>query len=1233
MLENCHRRNPLTRNGSNQDGRRLPALQPDYFQVDERGTADLLLFAERFSRHINFYDLQNQKAGDWHPFFSQDISAVLAALSNLPVEIYQSFARDLQAYLADKPGRAKEDLLSHFKLLFHLPLLLLQKADDQYGRLASDDTLREFMTKLVKREMISPLERLVSYYQGALDVFNPDFVDIASIATEFNDPNLHLTLPRVVKDALAASVPLSAYPLNAGLLDTAMPNGWNNFYTNVVKDTAPYEDSPGDIYGQIYDALNFNLLDQAFEQLFQSFERMVREANRYLEASLTAFAGHTPHYGLWLAFLRLFKHNRDHLNELTGRHLDYYYKDILHLCHQKAVPDHAHLLFTLNKNVDAHLLPAGTLFRGGKDDTGKEVTYALDDDIVVNRASIASLKSLYRPQTVVSNSPITLPYAASVTDSADGRGAELPQDKPHWLPFGSEDSENLARIGFAVADRQLFLREGQRTITLTVAVNPHINTLASGLFSALLTTDEGWLTVNKTIQVKVTPAGGELIFTVILDGEDPAIVPYNPTVHGTEDEQFPVSTPVMKVIFNLETGNKPAFMQVRNLTFSSMRLKVDVSDIRNVSLQNELGTLDTAKPFLPFGPTPRHNAPLILGSSELFSKPLADLKLHLTWAQSLTANNFYNNPQPSTRKVRLSHLAKGKWNDPTGYNTGIFTGTSSLSPSLLQKMSTSTSQTEENPPYTASSAAGFIRLELDKGFHHQAYIDAKTLALIELATGKEAGTGESSAARQVYAAVLDKEDPGNLAQHASEHMLGGSVGQVVKSNGLPLEPYTPKLNEFAVSYTSMSENPAGFFRLHPFGIEKVTASNRLFPALDYEGELYIGVADLEPPQRLSLLFQVADGTANPLKDKTTLKWQYLVGNAWQNFAEQDVDDKTFDLTQSGLVRLNVPAEADKEHTLLPAGYHWIRVSAEKDADAVNQLLKIAAQASRATFVDQGNDPAFLATPLPAGTISRLKKALPQVKKVNQPYPSFGGRAVENNADFYIRASERLRHKDRAVTMWDVEHLILASFPHIYRARCLNHTQLVRDANNNIIADNEVRPGYVLVVVIPYIQPDGSTDVLRPYTDKKTLGDIHRFLQARLSPFVCLNVQNPKFEEVQVQFEVAFTSDIGDVEFYEDQLNTAIRQYLTPWAYDSGADISFGGKWHKSAIINFVEELPYVNYVKNFAMFHHPDPDNPSSQVDTELIQATTSRSILVSSAEHTIKILPQTQNSFSSPKV
>src|SRR5690606_6914779 len=98
---------------------------------------------------------------------------------------------------------------------------------------------------------------------------------------------------------------------------------------------------------------------------------------------------------------------------------------------------------------------------------------------------------------------------------------------------------------------------------------------------------------------------------------------------------------------------------------------------------------------------------------------------------------------------------------------------------------------------------------------------------------------------------------------------------------------------------------ARFFHAGPFGTAERPSSigadieAYLLPQFRIEGEgisphseadFFIGVEGLVPPQTLALLFQVSDGTANPLavKPDDHIAWSYLRGNEWIPFLETEV---------------------------------------------------------------------------------------------------------------------------------------------------------------------------------------------------------------------------------------------------------------------------------------------------------------------------------------------------------
>ena len=112
-----------------------------------------------------------------------------------------------------------------------------------------------------------------------------------------------------------------------------------------------------------------------------------------------------------------------------------------------------------------------------------------------------------------------------------------------------------------------------------------------------------------------------------------------------------------------------------------------------------------------------------------------------------------------------------------------------------------------------------------------------------------------------------------------------------------------------------------------------------------------------------------------MKPEDHIHWTYLRDNEWVPFAADAVADGT-DALLVGDRDARGPADATTEHTLLPAGMHWIRLAVASKSDAVCRLVALAAQALRATYVVRDNGSTSHTAQLPPGTITKLDRPTP-----------------------------------------------------------------------------------------------------------------------------------------------------------------------------------------------------------------------------------------------------------------
>ena len=1217
MRRNCDIPNPLVHDGTSQ-AERLPApLDPEYVQVDERGTDDLLCFIQRCAARLQYYDTENRPAGDWQTFVEKDVSTVIALIAKYDARAINS------CWDVFKPAVAEAQTFSlavksALSVIFDLIFTCAATFDSWYGRTVEGLSIHTELNRIITAQLKEALHSAVAAYRYAA-------------ANQFIVPAEPGAIPADCRKIIMAADQVLAQPFHPDWIADPAAEDWNTYLAAIAPDADAFKDA----------AAAASRVTTLYEIFFTALRQIISRSPGFLKETLESWPQHEPHMALMLTFLRLFEIAQKDLNALTRSHLEFYYEKVLRLKTKPQQPDRVHLLIEPAKQVSTHTLAKGTQLKAGKDAAGKNVVYQTLREIVVNQATVNSLKTMH-----IDRGDGYRTYAAPQADSKDGQGEAFDSAEPRWKTFGQNQrisagnyrqgealTMTFATIGFALASPMLHLNEGQRKITLrltsTSATTPAA--LSADQFEIRFSGAESWLAAPPTA-VSVIPS--PLTITIDLGPEFAAIVAYDPKVlDGNFDTRFPV----VQVILKNRGQASPtyAYQALKNTVLTAIGLKVEVSGMRNLIAQNDSGTLDAAKPFQPFGAHPVPGAAFYIGSDEVFRKTISSLTLTIEWLDvpndnladyyavytSVLGKSFANDQF----KAAVSELRNNRWeavkdpdNPSNNLSIDIFDTTAATEPVRR----TVTSLKLERAPlldpierYDNQSQQGFIKLELSAPPHAFGHGDFSGLYTLQ---------------------VLALNNYGQLSQAQKD---------ATTEPALPAQPYTPIVKNLTLGYVSevnvdLSPTPPPaadfdrFFHIYPFGQMRpkpsATGTVHLVPGFEHsdggdisenQGELYIGLAGLDPPQQISLLFQVAEGSADPDLPKQPVHWSYLAGQHWQPFkSDALVADGTDGLLTSGIIIFNVPAEADNRHTVLTDGLHWLRACVTQNAAAVCDLINIKAQAVTAEFIDQGNDPNFLARPLPAKTIKKLVVKQAAVKSISQPYASFGGAMKEKGSQYYTRVSERLRHKGRAIAIWDYERLVLENFPEIYRAKCINHsTYTYADPKADLTIDSsEFAPGFVTVIVIPQLNNKNAVDPLEPRASLHTLEKIRTYLSELMPPFAArrLKVINPLFEQIEVSFGVAFypAYDRGDS---EARLNREIIRFLSPWAYEQGQDIAFGGRIHRSVILNFIEERSYVDYLTDFSM-NHIIGETRYNNVESAL--PTTARSVFVSAPRHTINL-------------
>jgi hypothetical protein len=446
------------------------------------------------------------------------------------------------------------------------------------------------------------------------------------------------------------------------------------------------------------------------------------------------------------------------------------------------------------------------------------------------------------------------------------------------------------------------------------------------------------------------------------------------------------------------------------------------------------------------------------------------------------------------------------------------------------------------------------------------------------------------------------------------------------------EPYTPLLEKLQVSYSrcqnlsSINSALGQLMHIHPFGevpfwlgqnpqkiidrsaavgpINSTSSSGHLAPLLlpsyPNPGELYIGLEGVQPPQPITLAFQLAEGSARGERPQPAVNWQVLDGAEWLPL--QVREDGTDGLLHSGILRFDLPMVA--AGCQLPPERLWLRASLLGPLRAYATILAIQTQAVEAVFLPQDHGPDHYLRPLPPHSIEALVEANGQIASIRQPFNSCGGLAAEAETELRMRVAEQLRHKGRALASWDYERLLWDKFSNqLHRVICLP-------------AQGSER---VEVLVIPNLRQQQNGNLFSPGAPVDLLELMEAYLRERCPPEIDISVRNPIYFHVKVRLWVCLQDGV-DRAYAEQQLQQELIGLLSPWADNADGDMSIGGMVFVTDIAAAIESLSYVDYLENIKLYLLNDGGRPLVVSDTSLL-APQGDSVLISYSSHDIEFV------------
>ncbi|MCG8474519.1 MAG: baseplate J/gp47 family protein [Cytophagales bacterium] len=1220
------------RDGVSQYSRFPDSLGESYVRVEERNLQDFLLYLRELAGHVKFFDSENKASGTWKFLFESDsllfLSEILGTDARRLDQMWRSHIASI--HIQSPYSYNQAHVQSQIRLLNYL----FHQVNDweKRSRRISDRLMEEIHAELYHL-IHSHYSVLLNQYLGVLE----QLVKNEMLSVDY--------LPELERFDKVWHVN-QAYQLT-GEIDKESFRLSSKNLTSLL-----------------------NRLKLLYDELWKHLSYILERSRFYFDKTIRENSTHSPDIALLIAFLLNCEHVKRDLNAYTKRHLEYYFKNVLQQAKREPEGDYAFVEFELADFVSDYFLPESSRLVAGATEEGEPIVYETEESIEINKVKIEEIKRLFVSKNIKfsysTNGAFQVISQVYKSENVANGGIdeeaekELLEKEP-WALFGSDQAGLLhsdrtmeeAEIGFAVSSPVFMMSGGKRRAEIVFKFDLHS---MSGLVDVLedisrkekvrveqafhhlyrnslkifYSTESGWKEVWRYFLLPPNDwLKGEFTLVVDFPASYPSFV-------VSPDAEFGFSDPAFKILLNTQEAIYP-YSFFKGLVLEEIRLKVMVKGLNRFEAFNELGRVDMGQPFAPFGALVKKGAQFFFGNAELFCKPLSELSFNFSWAglpEKGFRHYFKDYGKPVSNELfkgslsALSHRTFFPGEDPPEFslfeskeNTDQLKNWMSLKRVPLDKLRISVEpELKELELYHSNTRTGYFKLEL---------------------TGPSWGFGND-----IYPGVFARKSS-EFAQ--SNFSLFGKKKKKEEGDNIedvyPYKPYVPSLKEIRADYVAetvmnfdqikgpkLSESFGQIAHIMPFGYQNIFKNGQaikreLMPDFKNEGNLFIGLSGVEKESVVSLCFYVGAGKDVEAK-KPKVSWYFLDEESWLPVPAKNIlSDTTMGLSKSGIVRLRLPAVKGRSSTQLPTGLYWLSVQASGNIDSLPPVVRIGTQAVKARWKGISDGSAKWGSNIKAGSIASFEEKIPEIQEIRQPSSSFGGVLSEADTSFYARVSEKLRHKHRAVTSWDVERLILEHFPFVGQAKCLDAFE----------SKDLASKGTSLVVVMPKREP--GDDEPEPKLSRFNLDKIENYLKGFSSAFARYKVVNPSYEKIKVRAKLQLADGLNQNtnNYYIRQIGAELRKWIAPWQSDPGKKVPVGGKLDVEHLYRFLKSNPYVKFLTAFSVVQIFRREGKYMKKDTVFmgsrmdLAASSPVSVLVSVNDHDLQLIEKGIHESPSP--
>lgn len=933
-----------------------------------------------------------------------------------------------------------------------------------------------------------------------------------------------------------------------------------------------------------------------------------------------------PHVGLVYGFLKAYEKIKTQINELPQRHLDFYYKKVLHQGKAKAKPDQVYLFFQLDPKQENYVLPKATVLLGAPDENGNETEYETITNAYLTNAKISELRTLLihsskdiAPLNRISG--VTGLYNRAISSEI---ATEYSPEERTWGFFGEDIVEDIASIGWAWSSPAFYSYGGKRSYELTfeftktsaadcrelieeistadyLSKEELFHAFFSDAFLIRITTPDGWLsidryTVNFLNFLKGTTDSIQINFTLLNSNES-----WTRYVKDTHGGNYQSIDPLIEFRIKGDTVYYP-YSFLRGMEIKSLGIAVSVQNLKNLVLYNKHGLIDSTSPFPIFGVNPLKNDEFSIGSLEWMNKNVQSLDLKFNWLTLPKPNftDYYKDYQ--TLSIQDSDIKI------------------SVSESLDKKEHQLFSLNEDQE-LVESSALENLSI----------YKKAKTERRIEVLSPLEKPSAF------VNLKLISPEE-GLGSNHYNEELILYSQQKARdRKNKLdllpPKAPFIPYVKNLSVNYQSynvidtkainngyMSE-VFDLYHIHPHGVHKVADENRitekkLVPYLEDRAYLYLGFEDLLVGSVLGIYVKL-EKSSEDVDGEVKFKLEYLGGKTWFELNQDDILENSIEKNlSSGMLTFIVPIDIANKHPLYTSDKEWIRISVEsKYAGLIGKcsLIRPNGCLAQRLNIDSGEKIELA----PPETIVSFKSKPKGIASLSQPIPSYGGKEAEEEHEVYNRVSHYLSHKGRMVRPRDYRRMLFQEFDNLAWIKVATASQY----------PESVKAGEVHIIVLPTFM--NIEDLKQLSLRSEQIEVLKNYITRYSAPGIEIKIFSPQIEFVEVCVDIILNRLVTTPSL--EEISELIDRTISPWAYSDGKIENVDDSFNTIDVLNELNKLPSVwkvevceavQIIKQGSHYNYID-----SAEGSDLLKPSTYKSILVPIMKHKIRFITKPEES------